>query len=464
MPNTKFQNNNTSEYLNKFVPLILEDSDNPSSINSDNVIVIYWQQRTYWRTPTTSDSVDGVRVIQTSNGVKYTMIQFINPASVEAIQNDPPANPDDGDIYILGAAPTGVWATDSGADPGNFAIYSAANDSWVYLEPRYGDKVSNYADDLEYRRNKMGEWIGGISGVDLAINSVPITSIKNGPLIIRGIFNNVPQGTGDVVGIIGDTPTAGTIFEGREKEIFIRRGLVYTYIEIPDLEQGQVVFDRSTNPMTIREWTGTEWIAKTVSGPMRGYKPVEVNIGAFSSSTDANNRVSSPTGAVSPELFSAMLDDTADWVEVSITEPITVAGEFTFTSGTPGVLSINYKLGMLVYIGDTLAFTYDVPDNGSLRATMQPGTAYNFAGSTGNRFNPFNENVMLGETNYQTYKIANAQGTRNIRVVFSLFVFSSGSNNAGILNNDWGANAAIKFTNISAASGTLTIKQFKADP
>jgi len=48
--------------------------------------------------------------------------------------NTPPGSPADGDAYLVGASPTGAWASNAN----DIAIYTTANLGWVFFTPRTG--------------------------------------------------------------------------------------------------------------------------------------------------------------------------------------------------------------------------------------------------------------------------------------------------------------------------------------
>lgn len=82
-------------------------------------------------------------------------------------ETDPPAAPQDGDMYGLGAAVTGAWA----GHPGDLAQWT--NDNWSFLSPFEGMRVWNEADSSLYAYN-TNAWINliGHQGLDgVGVNS-----------------------------------------------------------------------------------------------------------------------------------------------------------------------------------------------------------------------------------------------------------------------------------------------------
>lgn len=51
--------------------------------------------------------------------------------------NTAPGSPTNGDMYLIGGSPTGVWLTDTGAGAGKLALYY---NGWLYITPQGGMK------------------------------------------------------------------------------------------------------------------------------------------------------------------------------------------------------------------------------------------------------------------------------------------------------------------------------------
>ena len=68
----------------------------------------------------------------------------MHPA-VEGVANDPPAAPIEGECWLVGSAPTGVWADHAG----NIASYQAG--TWIFSEPRDGMKVLDRSSGQDIR-------------------------------------------------------------------------------------------------------------------------------------------------------------------------------------------------------------------------------------------------------------------------------------------------------------------------
>lgn len=66
-------------------------------------------------------------------------------AVVEGEANTPPPLPSDGEAWLVGAAPTGVWSGHAGA------IACRQADNWLFVTPRLGLRVFDRAADREAR-------------------------------------------------------------------------------------------------------------------------------------------------------------------------------------------------------------------------------------------------------------------------------------------------------------------------
>jgi hypothetical protein len=71
---------------------------------------------------------------------------LLHPA-IEGEADDPPAAPEEGESWLVGAAPSGAWAERAGC----LASFQAG--SWVFAEPRDGLRVLDRAtgQDIRYR-------------------------------------------------------------------------------------------------------------------------------------------------------------------------------------------------------------------------------------------------------------------------------------------------------------------------
>ncbi len=69
---------------------------------------------------------------------------LLHPA-IEGEANDPPAAPDEGESWLVGAAPSGAWAERAGC----LACFQAG--AWVFAEPRDGLRVLDRASGQDIR-------------------------------------------------------------------------------------------------------------------------------------------------------------------------------------------------------------------------------------------------------------------------------------------------------------------------
>lgn len=72
-----------------------------------------------------------------------TLLDALVVPTVEAgPQNDPPETPLAGQVWLVGAAPTGAWA----GEPGTLALWTAGG--WRFVAPRAGMRVTRLDDGL----------------------------------------------------------------------------------------------------------------------------------------------------------------------------------------------------------------------------------------------------------------------------------------------------------------------------
>lgn len=103
------------------------------------------------------------------NEAMAVLDQLVQPAVLSRTTTAPPASPDEGDAYIVGASATGVW---SGKD-GNLACW--LNGGWSYRAPADG-WLAYVTDMAEFAVFQSGNWTsfvttGGTSLAKLGINA-----------------------------------------------------------------------------------------------------------------------------------------------------------------------------------------------------------------------------------------------------------------------------------------------------
>lgn len=93
--------------------------------------------------------------------------------------NTPPGSPADGDVYIVGPTPTGLWASQAN----KITFWSADASEWVFITPREGWKFEPVDEDIVYRYSGSAwvEWSAG--GGDWDALATP--AISSGTLTIN---------------------------------------------------------------------------------------------------------------------------------------------------------------------------------------------------------------------------------------------------------------------------------------
>lgn len=76
--------------------------------------------------------------------------------------NAPPGSPANGDVYIIGPSPTGLWA----GHANKLTFYSSTAGAWVVITPKEGWKFEPVDEDIVYRYDGSiwAEWSAGGSG------------------------------------------------------------------------------------------------------------------------------------------------------------------------------------------------------------------------------------------------------------------------------------------------------------
>lgn len=82
----------------------------------------------------------------TDNDANLRKIDALLQAGATAIQNTPPASPTEGQVYIVGTAPTGAWASNANA----IARYNGVASAWEFFAPAAGWMISVGASDYRW--------------------------------------------------------------------------------------------------------------------------------------------------------------------------------------------------------------------------------------------------------------------------------------------------------------------------
>lgn len=119
--------------------------------------------------------------------------------------NTPPGSPADGDVYIVGPTPTGLWSSQGN----KITFWSADASEWVFITPREGWKFEPVDEDITYRYSGSAwvEWSAGggdwdalatpaISGGTLTINLADPTwyRVTLNQNVTTITFTNFPTG------------------------------------------------------------------------------------------------------------------------------------------------------------------------------------------------------------------------------------------------------------------------------
>jgi hypothetical protein len=75
----------------------------------------------------------------------HAVIDALLHPAIEGQRNDPPAAPAEGETWLIGTAPTGIWADHAG----KLASYQSGG--WIYAAPRAGMRVLDLSSGQDIR-------------------------------------------------------------------------------------------------------------------------------------------------------------------------------------------------------------------------------------------------------------------------------------------------------------------------
>lgn len=90
----------------------------------------------------------------------------------------PPGSPSNGDVYIVGASPTGLWS----GQATKVAFWSSDANAWVFITPKEGWKLEPTDEDVVYRFDGSAWQVwssggGGSSGLTITSKSADYTLV-----------------------------------------------------------------------------------------------------------------------------------------------------------------------------------------------------------------------------------------------------------------------------------------------
>lgn len=150
----------------------------------------------------TTTAHDGVVCIVTADGKRYKTSNMTMPDSVKGIGIDePPADPEIGDAYIVSSSPDGDWAY----NPDEIAVYTIRE--WLFITPRVGRPIYVEGSD-HYFMDENGDWLPVFipSGGQIRDQSLVGGQRR---YIVQNKTTNAPPGSPspEVYWIVGPSPT-----------------------------------------------------------------------------------------------------------------------------------------------------------------------------------------------------------------------------------------------------------------
>lgn len=197
----------------------------------------------------TTSSHDGTLVLVSQDLIRFKSSAVPYTYAAEAIQNAPPGSPSLGDTYIIGAAPSGAWASNAK----NIAIWTPWE--WRFITPRTGMHVYVKTDLGFWHYNNSAAWVSGFGTFTISDDSVRPKALKFPAGITATSTLNTPPvspSDGDTY-IIGTSPTGAWV--GLAGQIAYYNVSTWTYL---DPATGWIVYDQNQNKAL--RFTGGAWI------------------------------------------------------------------------------------------------------------------------------------------------------------------------------------------------------------
>lgn len=140
---------------------------------------------------------------------------LVQPNVKGYLTNTPPGSPSDGDVYIIGAAPTGAWA----GNAGKVTRWYANDGAWDFYTPKNGWMLQANSARESYRYTggsweifyQEGTWTPvDLSGDSLTLTSSDCTYTKIGRIFYAGFNITFPETTGSNQVKIGGLPAVAS--------------------------------------------------------------------------------------------------------------------------------------------------------------------------------------------------------------------------------------------------------------
>jgi hypothetical protein len=240
------------------VPLVVTNATEIQSIQVDAAVIVVvagtGQVYRYDSTDTTS-AHDGILILVDQDGKRfknssvYTVRSGLYTNVISREETEPPASPNDGDIYIVAVGGVDDWATHDN----KIAIF--AGGIWYFETPLPG-ALAWLQDESGYVKFNGSAWTTGISGA-LGVNSVRLSNLLQGANLVVTGTANAPSGgeaEGDIY-IVGSSPSGD--FSGfTAGRLAILEGITWTQYTP---KTGWHIDDLSSS--SEKRWNGSAWIA-----------------------------------------------------------------------------------------------------------------------------------------------------------------------------------------------------------
>jgi len=301
----------------------------------------------YDSTDTTS-AHDGATVLVCGAGRRYKMVTTFRPDGfvISAGDETPPGSPSIGDQYIIGAAPTGAWASKAK----NIASYTARG--WIFTAPRRGLIAWVNDENTFFHYASTDAWVEGLPIEAITTGTLTPDKFKH-PLALLAVEDtrNDPPGSVPADGtayVVGASPTGA--FAGEAGNVAYVKAGAYIFF---DAFEGATVYSKEIGSDLV--YKSGAWTRKVEASVVpRAYRANVTGVSLGSMSSGVREEVGN---------FTVQAQSSSSWWRIEV-ERLTVT-----KSGGSGGSTYTWRLYLdsessstETFLLDYSAATYDSTD------------------------------------------------------------------------------------------------------
>lgn len=242
------------------------------------------------------------------NDANLRKIDALLQAGAIAIQNTPPGSPTDGQVYVVGTAPTGAWATHAN----EITRYNGATGVWEFFAPTTGWWIAVGGVDYRWDGTAWGVGWGGVGIPAETLNTLGValfggtgkpTAYGYQPSQNRGIAFRDSRAVGgwkgglfssdDALGFWQDADTSDYF-----KPVVIGDATGNVWYKHDSLDAswkhyftGNTRFSANVNAIGAIQQNSVDAITSTRAGRLTGLRLANLSIGQIPVSSDANGEI-----------------------------------------------------------------------------------------------------------------------------------------------------------------------------